>query len=115
GLSRRSPDAPARPGRGRAAGPRGSAHPDAAAGRRRRTAGGGGAMTWRLGVGRTVGTAAGSALALALLVCCCVFAALAGPALSLHTRTEALHQTLAGYPNTTKTVQVTASWATFSG
>ena len=45
----------------------------------------------------------------------CVFAALAGPALSLHTRTQALHQTLAGYPNTTKTVQVTASWETFSG
>ena len=57
---------------------------------------------------RTVGTAAGSALALALLVCCCVFAALAGPALSLHTRTQALHQTMAGYPDTTKTVQVTA-------
>jgi putative ABC transport system permease protein len=72
-------------------------------------------MTWRLSAGRTVGTAAGSALALALLVCCCVFAALAGPALSLHTRTQALHQTLAGYPNTTKTVQVTASWETFSG
>ena len=72
-------------------------------------------MRWRLSVSRTVGTAAGSALALALLVCCCVFAALAGPALSLHTRTQALHQTLAGYPNTTKTVQVTASWATFSG
>jgi putative ABC transport system permease protein len=62
-----------------------------------------------------VGTAAGSALALALLVCWCVFAALAGPALSLHTRTQALHQTLAGYPNTTKAVQVTASWVTFSG
>ena len=72
-------------------------------------------MRWRLSVSRTVGTAAGSALALALLVCCCVFAALAGPALSLHTRTQALHQTLAGYPNTTKTVQVTASWETFSG
>jgi putative ABC transport system permease protein len=70
---------------------------------------------WRWSVRRTVGTAAGSALALALLVCCCVFAALAGPALSLHTRTQALHQTLAGYPNTTKTVQVTASWETFSG
>ena len=68
-----------------------------------------------LSVSRTVGTAAGSALALALLVCWCVFAALAGPALSLHTRTQALHQTLAGYPNTTKTVQVTASWETFSG
>jgi hypothetical protein len=38
-------DAPARPGRGRAAGPRGGAHPGAAAGRRRRTAGGGGGMT----------------------------------------------------------------------
>jgi putative ABC transport system permease protein len=68
-----------------------------------------------LSVSRTVGTAAGSALALALLVCCCVFAALAGPALSLHTRTQALHQTMAGYPDTTKTVQVTASWQTFSG
>ena len=68
-----------------------------------------------LSVSRTVGTAAGSALALALLVCWCVFAALAGPALSLHTRTQALHQTLAGYPDTTKTVQVTASWETFSG
>jgi len=72
-------------------------------------------MRWRLSVSRTVGTAAGSALALALLVCCCVFAALAGPALSLHTRTQALHQTLAGYPNTTKTVQVTGAWETFSG
>jgi putative ABC transport system permease protein len=72
-------------------------------------------MRSRLSVSRTVGTAAGSALALALLVCCCVFAALAGPALSLHTRTQALHQTLAGYPNTTKAVQVTASWETFSG
>ena len=72
-------------------------------------------MRWRSSVGRTVGTAAGSALALALLVCCCVFAALAGPALSLHTRTQALHQTLAGYPNTTKTVQVTGSWAQITG
>ena len=37
-----------------------------------------------------MGTAAGSTLALALLVCGCVFAALAGPALSLHTRSQAL-------------------------
>ena len=72
-------------------------------------------MTWRPGLSRTVGTAAGSALALALLVCGCVFAALAGPALSLHTRTQALHQTLAGYPDTTKTVQVTGSWGNFAG
>ena len=64
---------------------------------------------------RTVGTAAGSALALALLTCGCVFAALAGPALSLHTRSQALHQTLAGYPNTTKTVQVNAELAEFIG
>ena len=72
-------------------------------------------MTWRPSLSRTVGTAAGSALALALLVCGCVFAALAGPALSLHTRTQALHQTLAGYPDTTKTVQVTGSWGNFAG
>ena len=74
-----------------------------------------GPMTWGLSISRTVGTAAGSALALALLVCCCVFAALAGPALSLHTRTQALNQTLAGYPNTTKTVQVTGAWAQITG
>jgi putative ABC transport system permease protein len=65
-------------------------------------------------VSRTVGTATGSALALALLTCGCVFTALAGPALSLHTRSQALHQTLAGYPNTTKAVQVNASWADFT-
>ena len=64
---------------------------------------------------RTVGTAAGSALALALLTCGCVFAALAGPALSLHTRSQALHQTMAQYPNTTKTVQVSANLANFTG
>ena len=62
-----------------------------------------------------MGTAAGSALALALLVCGCVFAALAGPALSLHTRTQALHQTVAGFASTTKTVQVTGSWGDFTG
>jgi putative ABC transport system permease protein len=72
-------------------------------------------MRWQPGLDRTVGTAAGSALALALLVCGCVFAALAGPALSLHTRTQALHQTLAGYPDTTKSVQATGAWGDFSG
>jgi len=65
---------------------------------------------WR----RIVGTAAGSTLALALLVCGCVFAAMAGPALSLHTRTQALHQTLAGLTGTTKTVQVSTSWTAFT-
>ena len=64
---------------------------------------------------RTVGAAAGSMLALALLVCGCVFAALAGPALSLHTRTQALQQTLAGLSATTKTVQAGASWGDFTG
>ena len=47
------------------------------------------------GLGGPVGSAADGTLALALLVCGCVFAALAGPALSLHTRTQALNQTLA--------------------
>ena len=56
-----------------------------------------------------MGTAFGSVLALALLTCGCVFTALAGPALSLHTRTQALHQTLAGFPDTTKTVQVSST------
>ncbi len=64
---------------------------------------------------RVVGAAAGSTLALALLVCGCVFAAMAGPALSLHTQSQALHQTLAGLSSTTKTVQVTASWGNFTG
>jgi len=66
-------------------------------------------------VGRRVGAAAGSALALALLACACVFAALTGPALSLHTRTQALQQTLAGFPATTRTVQADAAWSDFTG
>ena len=40
---------------------------------------------------------------------------MAGPALSLHTRTQALHQTMAGLTATTKTVQVTANWGDFTG
>jgi putative ABC transport system permease protein len=64
---------------------------------------------------RTVGTAFGSVLALALLTCGCVFTAVAGPALSLHTRTQALHQTLAGFPDTTKTVQVSSTLAQVAG
>jgi hypothetical protein len=66
------------------------------------------------GLNRTTGAAAGSTLALALLVGGCVFAALAGPALGLHTRTEALQQTLAGLTATTKTVQATAQWDEFT-
>jgi hypothetical protein len=64
---------------------------------------------------RTVGTAFGSVLALALLTCGCVFIALAGPALSLHMRTQALHQTLGGLPDTTKTVQVNSALAQVTG
>ncbi|MGD0067395.1 MAG: hypothetical protein ABSB76_28660, partial [Streptosporangiaceae bacterium] len=55
-----------------------------------------------------------STLALALLVCGCVFAAVAGPALSLHTRSQALHQTLAGLAGTDKTVQVNGNWGDFT-
>ena len=72
-------------------------------------------MIRALRLNRTVGAAAGSMLALALLVCGCVFAALAGPALSQHTQTQALHQTLADLSATTKTVQVGANWGDFTG
>ena len=63
---------------------------------------------------RTLGTAAGSTLALALLTGGCVFAALAGPALSLHTRTEALQQILTALPSTSKSIQVNGSWGDFT-
>jgi putative ABC transport system permease protein len=65
------------------------------------------------GLSRAVGTAAGSTLALALLVCGCVFAAMAGPALSLHAQSQALHQTLAGLASAAAAVQVTAQWQDF--
>ena len=64
--------------------------------------------------GRAPEAAGGTTLALALLVGGCVFAAMAGPALSLHTRTQALHQTLAELTSTTKTVQVSADWGDFT-
>ena len=66
------------------------------------------------GLRRTVGYALGGTLALGLLVCGCVFAGMAGPALSLHTRTEALQQTLSGLGDTTKTVQVSTDWGDFT-
>jgi putative ABC transport system permease protein len=65
------------------------------------------------GLGRAVGTAAGSTLALTLLVCGCVFAAMAGPALSLHTQSQALHQILADLASTTREVQVTTDFDDF--
>src|SRR4029077_1013990 len=67
------------------------------------------------GLNRAVGAAAGTTLALALLVCGCVFAAMAGPALSLHARSQALHQTAARLAPTVKTVQIGASWSNFVG
>jgi putative ABC transport system permease protein len=63
---------------------------------------------------RWVGTAVAGTLALALLVGGCVFTALAGPAFSLHTRTQALQQTLAGLTGTDKTVQMTAAYGDFT-
>jgi len=59
-----------------------------------------------------VGSAARGTVALGVLVCGCVFAAVAGPALSLHTRTQALQQDLAALGDTTKSVQVSASGMT---
>jgi putative ABC transport system permease protein len=66
------------------------------------------------GLGGPAGSAADGTLALALLVCGCVFAAMAGPALSLHTRTQALNQTLAALDGA-KTVQVSDDWGDFTG
>jgi putative ABC transport system permease protein len=65
-------------------------------------------------VGSWLGSAAAGLLALALLVSGCVFAALAGPAVSLHTRTEALEQTLAVLGSATKAVGVSADWTSFT-
>jgi hypothetical protein len=62
---------------------------------------------------RAVGVAGPATLALALLVCGCVFAAMAGPALSLHARSEALQQTMATLAPAVKTVQVNAVWSNF--
>jgi putative ABC transport system permease protein len=49
----------------------------------------------------------GAVIALALLVCGCVFAAAAGPAESLRSQTQALRQTLAGLGEPAKTVEIT--------
>jgi putative ABC transport system permease protein len=52
----------------------------------------------------------GGVIALALLVCGLVFAAFAGPAESLHARSQALRQTIAGFADTTRTVQATIQY-----
>jgi putative ABC transport system permease protein len=63
---------------------------------------------------RQTARTAGSVAVLALLVGACVFAALAGPAVSLRTRTQALSQTLATASPTTKSVQLDAAWEQFT-
>jgi putative ABC transport system permease protein len=70
-------------------------------------------VSLRSGLNKAVGGAAGTTLALALLVCGCVFAAMAGPALSLHARSQALHQITAKLAPTVKTVQINANWTNF--
>jgi putative ABC transport system permease protein len=70
---------------------------------------------WRKpGLGAAAGSAPGAMLALALLVCGCVFVALAGSALSLHTRTQALHQDLSALGTTAQAVQVSSDWSEFT-
>jgi putative ABC transport system permease protein len=57
---------------------------------------------------------AGGTVALALLVCGCVFAAMAGPAVSLHLRTEALQRALSRLGPLGTSLGVSASWNTFT-
>jgi putative ABC transport system permease protein len=57
--------------------------------------------------------AGGGTIALSVLVCAGVFAAIGGPALSLHLRTEALRQTMDLLGGTVKTVQANASLSDF--
>ncbi|MGH3289875.1 MAG: hypothetical protein ACRDPD_35215 [Streptosporangiaceae bacterium] len=57
---------------------------------------------------------AGGTLALAVLVCGCVFAAMAGPAVSLHLRTEALQRALTRLGPLGTAIQVSATWNTFT-
>ena len=49
-----------------------------------------------------------------MLVCGCVFAAMAGPAISLHLRTEALQQALSRLGSLGTSIEVTAGWNTFT-
>jgi len=70
---------------------------------------------WRArGVSTAMSVAGIGTIALALLVSACVFIALAGPALSLRVRTQALHQLLGPVGSLGTTVDVQASWAGFT-
>ncbi|HLK78330.1 MAG TPA: hypothetical protein VKU77_32365 [Streptosporangiaceae bacterium] len=70
--------------------------------------------TGHRGRGRRAGVATGSTLALALLVCGCVFAAMAGPAISLRLRTQALHQALDRRGPLGNVIGIDASWNVFT-
>ena len=68
-----------------------------------------------LGARWGVGSAARGTVALGVLVCGCVFAAVAGPALNLHTRTQALQQDLAAQGDTAQSVQASVGWSDWVG
>nr|MDQ2815024.1 hypothetical protein [Actinomycetota bacterium] len=71
---------------------------------------------WRArGVSTAFSMAGIGTIALALLVSACVFMALAGPALSLRVRTQALHQLLGPVGSFGTTVDVQASWTNYTG
>jgi hypothetical protein len=65
-------------------------------------------------IARALGGAAGSTLALGLLVCCCVAIAVAGPSLSLRFRTDALQQQLGQLGPLGTAVQVTGDGPRFA-
>jgi putative ABC transport system permease protein len=72
-------------------------------------------LWWRARRVRAARRVAGvGTIALALLVCACVFIALAGPAISLRARTQALHQLLGPAGSLGTAVDVQASWTSFT-
>ena len=73
-----------------------------------------GRRTAHRGRGLAPRTAASGTIALALLACACVFAALAGPAMSLRLRTEALQQALSQLGPLGTAIAVSASWSRFN-
>jgi len=66
------------------------------------------------GLARFTGMGIASMLALAVLVLGCVFAATAGPREALHTRTQALHQTLGAISSLAQSISVTSTWSAVS-
>src|SRR5580693_7149744 len=66
------------------------------------------------GVTAVTGLARVGTVALALLVCACVFIALAGPGVSLRVRTQALHDLVGPAGSLGTAVGVQASWTAFT-